>query len=366
MSSHCREAGTLGLLITLGATLTGCTSDVAPTESPGSASVLAAEAGSQFGPFPGGTTIFVDVDNATGNEDGSREHPFNTLGEGIKAARGGDVVGVAPGVYAQTFGPSTPNYVINGLRDFQLLGSGPDETTIRGDHSFSLIRVQNGASGLIKGFTIEHGGIMQTSEGGGIQVIGRPNPVTLSIQNVILQDNEAVNGAAIAAEGRVSLQVRNVIMANNHAGNCCGAALLRSGVAAIFRNTTVTANMASFRAGGVLVENGARLNLVNSIIWNNSLAELARDADSRVNVSFSDVGERVFPGSGNISANPKFHDPARRDYRLRPSSPAIDAGTNTNAPPTDIRGFRRPHDGDGDGVAITDMGAFEFGKIFAQ
>ena len=349
----------------LGLGLAGCRSD-GPTEVPSSVSAAVAEATPRFGPFPGATTIFVDVDNTSGIEDGSRGHPFNTLREGITAARGGDVVGVAPGVYTQTFGPSlTPNYVIDGLRDFQLLGMGPAQTTIRGDHSFSLIRVQNGASGLIQGFTIEHGGHISHSEGGGIQVIGRPNPVTLSVHNVVLQDNEAVNGGGIDAEGQVSLGLKNVIIANNRVSNCCGGVSLEgANVRATFRNTTITANAASFQAGGVLVENGARLNLINSIVWNNSLAEVAQVSGARVSVSFSDVGERLFPGPGNLSANPRFHNPASRDYRLQPRSPAVDAGTNINAPKTDIRGLRRPVDGNGDGVAVTDMGAFEFGKIF--
>ena len=370
MSSQRSKVGIIGLITAaVGLGLTGCTSDEALTEVPG-VSAAAADATPRFGPFPGGTTIFVDVDNTSGIEDGSRGHPFNTLREGITAARGGDVVGVAPGVYTQTFGPSlTPNYVIDGLRDFKLLGSGPAQTTIRGDHSFSLIRVQNGASGLIKGFTIERGGHISHSEGGGIQVIGMPNSVTLSVQNVVLQDNEAVNGGAISVQGRVSLSVRNVIIANNRASNCCGGVVLEGAngdVTASFKNTTITANAASFAAGGVLVENRARLNLINSIVWNNSLSEVAQLRDAHVSVSFSDVGERLFPGAGNLSANPRFHDPANRDYRLRPLSPVVDAGTNTNAPLTDIRLLARPVDGDGDGVAVTDMGAYEFGKIFPE
>jgi hypothetical protein len=369
MSSQRSKVGIIGLIsAAVGLGLIACTSDEAPTDVPG-VSAAAAEATLRFGPFPGGTTVFVDVDNTTGIETGSREHPFNTLGEGIRAARGGDVIGVAPGVYAQTFASLTPNYVIDGLRDFKLLGSGPAQTTIRGDHSFSLIRVQNGASGLIKGFTIERGGHISHSEGGGIQVIGMPNSVTLSVQNVVLQDNEAVNGGAISVQGRVSLSVRNVIIANNRGNNCCGAVLLEGAngdVTASFKNTTITANAASFEAGGLLVENGARLNLINSIVWNNSLSEVAQFRGARVSVSFSDVGEQLFPGAGNLSANPRFQDPASRDYRLRPLSPVVDAGTNTNAPLTDIRLLARPVDGDGDGVAITDMGAYEFGKIFPE
>ena len=45
------------------------------------------------------------------------------------------------------------------------------------------------------------------------------------------------------------------------------------------------------------------------------------------------------------------------------SSPAIDTGTNAGAPPFDLDGRRRPLDGDGDGMPITDMGAFEFKPV---
>src|SRR5829696_341792 len=194
MSSQRTLVGTVVTLLTaaLGLGLAACTPDENPTEPSTAASASATALA--FGPFPGRTTIFVDVDNTTGNEDGSQAHPFNTLSEGIAAAGNGDVVGLAPGVYAELFGPElTPNYVIGGLKNFKLLGMGVGQTSIRGDHSFSLIRVQNGASGLIGDLTIERGGRLQNSDGGGIQVIGRPDSVALTVQNVLLQDNEAVN-----------------------------------------------------------------------------------------------------------------------------------------------------------------------------
>jgi hypothetical protein len=132
-------------------------------------------------------------------------------------------------------------------------------------------------------------------------------------------------------------------------------------VNATFTNTTVTENQASFLTGGILAER-ATLNLVNSIVWNNSLAEVATFfGEGTVNVSFSDVGEALFPGPGNISSNPQFSAPAGRDYHLQPQSPAIDGGTNTGAPGADIEDKPRPIDGNGDGAAVVDMGAFEFG-----
>jgi hypothetical protein len=46
-------------------------------------------------------------------------------------------------------------------------------------------------------------------------------------------------------------------------------------------------------------------------------------------------------------------------HALLRGSPAIDAGDDTNAPATDQRGIARPRDGDGNRVAVIDIGAFE-------
>jgi VCBS repeat-containing protein len=46
-------------------------------------------------------------------------------------------------------------------------------------------------------------------------------------------------------------------------------------------------------------------------------------------------------------------------HAVLPGSPAIDAGTNDIAPPTDQRGFARIFDGNRDGFPVIDIGAFE-------
>jgi HYR domain len=62
---------------------------------------------------------------------------------------------------------------------------------------------------------------------------------------------------------------------------------------------------------------------------------------------------------GNISADPLFFGAS--DFRLQLGSPAIDAGTSGGAPAIDIDGNARPRDGNADGVALWDMGAYELG-----
>ncbi|TMA61480.1 MAG: hypothetical protein E6J80_00105, partial [Deltaproteobacteria bacterium] len=66
--------------------------------------------------------------------------------------------------------------------------------------------------------------------------------------------------------------------------------------------------------------------------------------------------------NGNISADPLFADPVNANYHLQLGSPAIDAGDNTapELPAKDIDGDPRILDGDGDGVAVVDMGVDEF------
>jgi serine protease len=66
--------------------------------------------------------------------------------------------------------------------------------------------------------------------------------------------------------------------------------------------------------------------------------------------------------NGNISADPGFVDPMHRDYRLKMTSPAIDAGDDgtPQLPAVDLSGSARVFDGDGDGVPRVDMGAFEY------
>ncbi|MBK8293921.1 MAG: right-handed parallel beta-helix repeat-containing protein [Solirubrobacterales bacterium] len=63
----------------------------------------------------------------------------------------------------------------------------------------------------------------------------------------------------------------------------------------------------------------------------------------------------------NINADPKFL--SATDFHLTKGSPAIDTASSPAGPLVDIDGNKRPVDGNGDGIAVADMGAYEYQPV---
>src|SRR5690606_28103931 len=75
-----------------------------------------------------------------------------------------------------------------------------------------------------------------------------------------------------------------------------------------------------------------------------------------------------YPGTGNIEADPLLGSLAdnggfTHTHSIDASSPAIDTGSASVCPVVDHRSYMRPIDGDGDGTALCDMGAYEYGAL---
>ncbi|NQT84731.1 right-handed parallel beta-helix repeat-containing protein [bacterium] len=102
----------------------------------------------------------------------------------------------------------------------------------------------------------------------------------------------------------------------------------------------------------------ANPTIVNCIVWGNGTDIDGIEASL---VSHSNVGDEEFAGKNmNVSADPQFVNAEARDFRLKPSSPCIDAGDNTvsGLPDTDMAGMHRIMYG---GKSLTvDMGAYEY------
>jgi hypothetical protein len=129
---------------------------------------------------------------------------------------------------------------------------------------------------------------------------------------------------------------------------------------------------------------GIEVQLYNSVLWGNRSASgttLGGAPGHFTDVRYC-VVEGGWAGTSNLNIDPRFRDRVRRDLRLSPSSPAIDAGDNelvlrdrndidrdgdlVERTPFDHFGSRRrldrpatPDTGAG-GAPVTDMGAYEF------
>lgn len=89
----------------------------------------------------------------------------------------------------------------------------------------------------------------------------------------------------------------------------------------------------------VVLNVGTHNTYTNNLSYNNALGSLSG---------------RITTSSGTIVANPQFVNLAANDFRLKSTSPAINKGLSTYAPPTDILGVARPQGG------RDDIGAYEF------
>jgi len=98
------------------------------------------------------------------------------------------------------------------------------------------------------------------------------------------------------------------------------------------KNTIVAHNFDGGNCGGMIVDGGFNL-------------------DSEATCGFPTERSNLDPLLGARDENDV--------YPLSSSSPAIDFGTTTECPSLDQRGAFRPQDGNEDGTAICDVGAYE-------
>lgn len=212
--------------------------------------------------------------------------------------------------------------------------------------------------------------------GGGISLFSASGA---TIRGNILTGNSARNGGAISTVNTWDVAIVQNVMTGNRAGSgggiywlipCCAPGPL-------LVNNTIADNDAEQGSGIFTDGYDTETQLINNIIagkagHNAVFCGNSRDQNPPIlksNNIFTPAGP-AYGGicanqtgiNGNISADPLFLDPASGDYRLDVGSPSIDIGDNTapKLPVKDLATNNRIVDGDENGQAIIDMGAYEF------
>ena len=201
----------------------------------------------------------------------------------------------------------------------------------------------------------------------------------LIFKNGIISDNRAtydsINhgggyGGGVNCYNSTSI-FQNVLFTGNSAYND-GSVLYLDGSHSKFINATITENEQIGAQGWQILslirdQSNSSLNIVNAVIYNNDSVDGSLINIGDLTITYSNVQGGFWSGEGNINEEPFFAGSGVFPYQLSAGSPCIDAGTpdttGLNLPESDLMGNVRIWDGDGDGIAIIDMGAYEFGSV---
>ncbi|MGQ9662875.1 MAG: FG-GAP-like repeat-containing protein, partial [Kiritimatiellia bacterium] len=343
------------------------------------------------------------ADCARQDDEGSGwswETAKKTIQAALSETRDGDRVWVAEGTYDLGGMPAPGSSLLNRVCVTNAVTvrsvAGPERTFVAGvppDGTNDPVRcVYAGANALLAGFTLTAG---RTAESGSVPWDTSGGGALLTdgvLSNCIIRLNTAHDdggGATIWGGGRIELSwiednsvltgrgggvylhnggtVCGCLIAHNSASTGGGGAYL-SGPNGTVENSTLVVNNAD-EGGGVFCSAGG--TVLNGIIWDNSATTAGSNWVAKGGGTFAFCATRPITGlpggQGCIEEDPRFKNHAEGNYRLRYGSPCIDSGSNLAAVISfDLDGTTRPLDGNDDGTATFDMGAYEYDLLTAD
>jgi len=298
---------------------------------------------------------------------------------------GDDSITLPAGVFTLTLAGAGEDLAATGDLDITanltITGAGARQTIIDGgalDRVFDI--APNGAlpTVTISGVTIRNGSAGGAT-GGGIRI----NLGTVTLNDCSLTGNSAgTNGGALFNAG--TLAVNRCTLNGNTSGGFGGG--VYNGATLALTNSTLSGNTASSIGGGLY--NTATATLLHTTIALNSAtggagvantgtatlqstllyANTSGNCSGTINSNGTNLDSGTscaFAGTGDLSSTDPLlgaladNGGPTLTHALLTGSPAIDAAANAGCPTEDQRGVTRPVDGNGDGIAVCDIGTFE-------
>jgi hypothetical protein len=336
-------------------------------------------------------------------------NPCLTVSYAINQAGSGDRIQIAAGTYTENLTPNKILYFYGAGMNATILDGGALDSVIVAnsyDLVFTDMTIRNGHTASSGGGIAHWGGTLGlirvkvtgniAQNGGGIFSSSQLSMTDCVVSGNYANINASGYGGGVFLQGSgITTTLVNVTISGNTATGSSGGLHNQINGTVNLTNVTISGNTARLN-GAMSTTNSSILNILNSTIAynhfsaggsNGGIGNYATTNFKNTIVAGND-GANCFNGSygtlntlgGNIdSANDcGFNHPS--DYRssdpllgpladnggpiqtraLLTGSYAIDGGTNTGCPATDARGVARPQDGNHNGSATCDIGAYEY------
>jgi hypothetical protein len=331
--------------------------------------------------------VYVSPGGNDLNSGLSPEQPLQTIICAQSRLMDANNIILSGGTYSETStGESFPVKFFNilsikGDSDSDVILDGEGKTLLEFNNNSNIevtdLELTGGEYGIyLEGSYIDFMNLRINSNEKGIHMFNSQATLT----NMLLKHNHSSSyGGGIYMDSS-DLSMKNVVASNNSAIRGAGVYCNNNSLLEVF-NSTISNNSASFIGGGLYCSGGSHIQFINSIVWGNIPSQIMMQgiySDNSITISYSDIqdGEEGIEISGtgtlnwwigNIQDDPEFIGYGEDPYQLSDFSPCIDKGTpdvsGLNLPEDDLMGNIRTWDGDGDGTAVVDMGAYEYGSL---
>lgn len=187
--------------------------------------------------------------------------------------------------------------------------------------------------------------------------------VTPVISNAVFEDNRASCCGGALSIGSGATTVTTAVFSQNIAAGSPGGAALEIEPNGTLKNVTLYGNVEETETPAQIINRGV-LAMHNSIVWAGSPpVQLDQNGTASIRHSLVQGGAPtgVTDFAESSDSDPLFVEPPM-NLRLLANSPAIDTGNTQLSGLTtlDVAGSPRVVDGDGDGTADIDRGAYEY------